>query len=95
MLSDTAIWLIALGFFIPLHYLGPLAVLFLSGTETPELRRRRLRALLVDCTLTIVLAFPVAVFLFGKAPLYAGLLFLIIMSWPYLHLAVVRLRARA
>ncbi len=94
MLSDTAIWLIALGFFLPLHYLGPLAVLHLSGRESPELRRRRTRTLLIDCTLTIVLAFPLAVWLFGKSPRYAGLLFLSMLIWPYAHLALARIGNR-
>ncbi len=92
MPGTLTIWLIALAFFIPMHYLGPLAVLFLTGNESPELRRQRLRALLIDCTLTIVIAFPFAAWLFERSPLYAGLLFLGMMALPYLHL--LRLRRR-
>ena len=92
MPGTLTIWLIALAFFIPMHYLGPVAVLFLTGNESPELRRRRLRALMIDCTLTIVIAFPFAAWLFEHSPLYAGLLFLGMKALPYLHL--LRLRQR-
>ncbi len=90
MVTETLGWFIALGFFAPLHYLGPLAVLFFTGAEGGERRRLLLRKIVLDCTLVLVLLFPLAAWLSGSRPLAGGLLFLALAALPYLRLYWLR-----
>lgn len=85
-MSDTTVWIIALAFYAPIHFLGPALVAFLTGPESPAQRRGLLTGIAVDCTLSMLVAFAVAVPLFGRAPQYAALVLLAAMFVPYLHL---------
>jgi hypothetical protein len=84
--------LIALAFYGPLHYLGPLAVAFLTGAESAAARRRMSRFLIVDCTVSMVVAFGVAVWLFADRLPIAMSVLLASMLVPYLHIALTRRR---
>ncbi len=91
-MDDTTVWLIALAFYAPLHYLGPgLAALF-TGADTPVQRQRLLVRLAADCTLTMIVAFAVAIGLFRAHPGPAMAILLLSMLAPYVHLAIVRWR---
>ena len=92
-MSDITVWLIALGFFAPVHYLGPALVALLSGKEEFEQRRKMLKRIVVDCTVSMAAAFAVAVPLFKIAPQFAALVFLLAMSAPYIHVWAYRRRA--
>lgn len=94
-MSDTTAWIIALAFYAPIHFLGPALVGFLTGEETPAQRRHLLRRVLIDCALSMLAAFAVAVPLFRHAPQYAALVLLAAMCLPYFHLWLHRRRASA
>lgn len=92
-MSDTIAWIIALLFYAPIHYLGPALVIFLSGSGSAPERRKLFRFILIDCTLSMLLAFPLAAFVFGKSPQYAALILLAAMFLPYLHILALRRRS--
>lgn len=56
-------------------------------------RRQWLGSLLVDCILSMLIAFAIAAPLFGRAPQYAALFLLAAMFVPYLHLWLLHRRA--
>ena len=85
-MNDTTVWIIALGFFAPLHYMGPVLVTFLTGSEDSGRRRRLLQRVLIDCTLSMLAGVAIAVWLFRSEPAYAGTVFLLVMAAPYLYL---------
>jgi len=91
-MSDTTAWIIALAFYAPIHFLGPALVGFLTGTETPGQRRLLLTGVFIDCTLSMLAAFALAVPLFKRAPQYAALVLLAAMFMPYLHIWIRRRR---
>jgi threonine/homoserine/homoserine lactone efflux protein len=88
--SDITVWIIALGFFAPIHYLGPGLVVLLSGEESTRQRRQLLRTIAIDCTLSMLIAFGLAIALFQRAPRLAALVFLGAALAPYLHLWLKR-----
>ena len=92
-MGDITIWIIALLFYAPIHYLGPVLVGFLTGDETSEQRRQLLTRIMIDCTLSMALAFAVAVPLFRAIPQYAAAVFLLAMFAPYLRIWSDRKRA--
>jgi hypothetical protein len=85
-MSDTTVWIIALAFYAPIHFLGPALVGFLTGPEPPLQRRRLLVGVFIDCGVSMLAAFAVAVPLFRQAPQYAALILLAAMFVPYLHI---------
>jgi len=89
-MSDISIWIIALGFYAPIHYLGPALVVLLSGGETSARRRLLLRSVAIDCTLSMVMAFAIAILVFPRAPQAAASLFLVAALVPYLHVWLKR-----
>lgn len=92
-MSDITVWIIALAFYAPIHYLGPGLVVFLTGEEAPAERQRLLRGIAIDCTLSMVIAFGIAIALFERVPQLAALTFLLAALVPYLHVWLKR-RAR-
>jgi len=91
-LADPVAWLIALAFYGPLHYLGPLAVAFLTGNESVAARRRMSRLLVIDCTVSMAAAFGLAVWLFADRLPIAMSILLASMAVPYLHILLSRRR---
>ena len=89
-MTDTIAWVIALGFYAPFHYLGPLLVSFLSGNDTPVQRKRLVIRILVDCTLSMLVAFALAIWLFDSDRQLAMLILVVSMCIPYLHIVVMR-----
>lgn len=92
-MSDTTVWIIALAFYAPIHFLGPALVGFLTGPETPSQRRQLLVRIFVDCGVSMLAAFAVAAPLFRQAPQYAALVLLAAMFIPYLHVWIRHRRA--
>jgi hypothetical protein len=72
-MSDTTVWIIGLAFFAPLHYLGPTLAVFLTGAEAPSERATLLRRIVIDCSLSMLLAFALAVWL-ARVSLHAATL---------------------
>lgn len=93
-MTDITAWMIALGFYAPIHYLGPGLVVLLSGSETPGRRKSLLRSIAIDCTLSMALAFGVAILVFPRAPQLAAALFLATALVPYLHIWLKRRASR-
>jgi hypothetical protein len=91
--NDITVWVIAMGFYAPVHYLGPALVALMSGSEESWQRRKLLKRIAVDCTLSMAAAFAIAVPLFKVAPQYAAMVFLLAMAVPYVHIWVYRKRA--
>jgi hypothetical protein len=92
VMSDVTVWIIALGFYAPIHYLGPALVALLSGPEESAARRALVKRIAVDCTLSMAVAFAIAVPLFKIKPQFAALVLLLAMSVPYIHIWVYRKR---
>lgn len=91
-MSDTTVWVIALAFYAPIHFLGPALVGFLTGRETAQQRRQLLSRVFIDCLLSMLAAFALAVPLFKIAPQYAALVLLAAMFAPYLYIWIRRRR---
>lgn len=89
-MTDTIVWFIALSFYAPFHYLGPMLVGFLTGKEAPEQRKRLIKAIAIDCTISMFVAFTIAFWIFQTNLQLAMLILLISMVVPYLHIAIVR-----
>ena len=86
------IWVIAWLFYAPVHYLGPLLVALLSGRETPQARRRLVVAVVVDCSVSMVMAFTVAIWMFSANPQWAMVVLLASLFAPYTHIVFYRRR---
>ena len=89
-MTDTIAWIIAITFYAPFHYLGPLLVSFLTGSETPPYRRRLIITILIDCTLSMLIAFLIAFWLFKTDLQLAIFVLLGSICIPYLHIAAMR-----
>jgi hypothetical protein len=89
-MTDTIAWIIAIMFYAPFHYLGPLLVSFLTGSEAPSYRKRLIITILIDCTLSMLIAFVMAYWLFKTDLQLAMLVLFGSMCIPYLHIAVMR-----
>jgi hypothetical protein len=93
-MSDVTVWLIALAFYAPIHYLGPLLVGVITGTEDAAERKVLLRSVTIDCTLSMALAFSITLVTFRTHLQLAMGVLLLSMIVPYTHLALLRYRRR-
>lgn len=91
-MTEMTVWMIAWLFYMPMHYLGPLLVALLSGRETPQERRRLLKAVVVDCTVSMILAFALAIWLFSLQPRWSMVVLLASLCAPYTHILFYRRR---
>lgn len=89
-MTDTLTWIVAVTFYAPFHYLGPLLVGFLTGKETTFQRKQLIISILVDCSLSMLVGFAVAYWLFKTDLQVAMLVLLLSMCVPYLHIAILR-----
>jgi hypothetical protein len=89
-MTDTIAWIIAIAFYAPFHYLGPLLVSFLTGRETPPHCKRLIISMLIDCTLSMLIVFVAAYWLFKSDLQLAMLILFGSICIPYLHIAVIR-----
>lgn len=85
-MDATIVWLIVALFYAPLHYLLPLLVVVMTGSEEGEARRRRLIATAIDCTASMVIAFAVVIWLAGDRLQVAMIVLLLSMATPYLRI---------
>lgn len=92
-MNDMTAWFIALAFYAPIHFLGPVLVAFLTGPESAPQRRLLINRVVVDCSVSMVAAFALAIPLFGHRPGYAAAVLLLAMTAPYLHLWMRQRRA--
>lgn len=93
-MSDLGAWLIGLAFYAPIHYLGPLLVIVLTGAEDSVTRIRLIKMVAVECTVSMLFAFALAVWLFNDHPRSAISILVTAMFVPYLHVYRARVRTR-
>ena len=84
-MTDATVWLIIAAFYAPLHYGGPVGVVILT-TPTADLRQRLLRYILIECSLSMLLAFALVIWLVENNIGIAMLILLLSMLLPYLSL---------
>jgi hypothetical protein len=85
-MDAAVVWLIIALFYAPLHYLLPMLVVVMTGSEEGEARKRRLVATAIDCTLSMLIAFVVVIWLAGDRLQIAMLVLLLSMATPYLRI---------
>lgn len=85
-MDATIVWLIVALFYAPLHFLLPILVVVMTGREEGEARKRRLVATAIDCTLSMVIAFAVVIWLAAERLQVAMFVLLLSMALPYLRI---------
>jgi hypothetical protein len=85
-MDATVVWLIIALFYAPLHYLLPMLVVVMTGSEEGEARKRRLIATAIDCTASMVIAFVVVIWLAADRLQVAMFVLLLSMATPYLRI---------
>jgi hypothetical protein len=85
-MDATVVWLIIALFYAPLHYLLPMLVVVMTGSEEDEARKRRLIATAIDCTASMVIAFVVVIWLAADRLQVAMFVLLLSMATPYLRI---------
>jgi len=83
-------WAIIALFYAPLHYLVPMLVVFLTGSEEVSALKRRLVSTAIDCTVSMTLAFALVIWLAGERMLLAMGLLLVSIAAPYVRIALHR-----
>ncbi|MGB0713595.1 MAG: hypothetical protein ACPGUC_08560 [Gammaproteobacteria bacterium] len=90
-MSDPIIWVIIVAFYAPLHYMLPTLILFITGNEAPELRKAMIRRAFIDATVSMVLAFALAIGLvLGDHFLWGMIVLFISMFAPYVRIILNR-----
>ncbi|NNJ93044.1 MAG: hypothetical protein HKP55_15315 [Gammaproteobacteria bacterium] len=91
-MDNTIVWIIIAGFYAPLHYMPPVLLVLFKTSE--ENRKPELKGALVDCTISMVLAF-VLVYLVGlENMLLAMMILLAALFLPYIRVIRAALRVR-
>lgn len=95
MMSDTTTWLILAVFYAPVHFLGPALIGFLTGQETSAERRHLVKSVMLDCTISMLVAFAAAIWLARTHLQLAMLVLFLAMFAPYTHIWLYRRRRHA
>lgn len=83
-MNDPVVWLIIALFYAPLHYLGPALLVFVRSDAAQ--RPRLLRLALLDCTLTMLASFALAIWLIGQDRITPAMMALLVSLFlPYVH----------
>lgn len=86
-MDDIVIWIIIAAFYAPLHYLLPVLILFITGSEPEPVRKRLIRNALLDSTVSMVLAFAVVIALVQFDYMSLGMLVLLLsMFVPFVRI---------
>ena len=88
-MDQVITWIIIAAFYAPLHFAGPVGVAILI-TPSAENRQRLVRYMLIDCTLSMLVAFALVISLVTSNLGVAMAILLISMLVPYLLLFVHR-----
>jgi hypothetical protein len=74
-------------FYAPLHFLLPVLVLFITGSESEPVRRRLIRGALVDSAISMAVAFVVVIVLVQLGWMTVAMLILLLsMSVPFVRI---------
>jgi len=91
-MDNTIVWIIIAGFYAPLHYMPPVLLVLFKTSE--DNRKSELKGALIDCTISMVLAF-VLVYLVGlENMLLAMMILLVALFLPYIRVIKAVLRER-
>lgn len=83
-MNDPTTWIIIALFYAPLHYLGPVLLVFVRSDAVH--RRHVLRTALRDCTVTMVISFSLAIWLVNRDSITPAMLILLVsLMLPYAH----------
>ena len=86
-MSDTIVWIIIIAFYAPLHYMLPLLILFITGNESDATRKTLIRRAVIDSTLSMILAFALAILLVSNGLItWAMLVMLLSMPTPFIRI---------
>lgn len=86
-MDDLVVWIIIAAFYAPLHYLLPVLVLFITGRESEQTRRRLIRGAVIDSTLSMLLAFGVVIALVQQGWMSLAMLILLLsMGLPFVRI---------
>ena len=86
-MHDIVVWIIVAAFYAPLHYLLPVMVLFITGEEPEPVRRRLIRGALIDCTVSMLVAFAIVILLVGLGWMLPAMLILLLsIGWPFVRI---------
>jgi hypothetical protein len=84
-MNDAIVWLIIAVFYAPLHFGGPLGVSIIIEQDADR-RRRMVRYMLVDCSLSMLVAFGLVIWLATDNLGAAMAILFLSMLVPYLLL---------
>ena len=83
-MDNLVVWLIIIAFYAPLHYLLPMLLLFITGTESETVRKRLIRRALIDSTLSMIMAFIIVIHLVEQGMMSLAMLVLLLsMGYPF------------
>ncbi|MGB0722195.1 MAG: hypothetical protein ACPGU7_07325 [Gammaproteobacteria bacterium] len=95
-MSDPVVWVIIVAFYAPLHYMLPALILFITGNEAPEVRKTMIRRAVIDATVSMVLAFALAIGLVLGEQFMGGMIVLFLsMLAPYVRIILNRRKMSA
>lgn len=84
-MDEAIVWLIIALFYAPLHYGGPIGVAILTSPSA-RLRQRLVRYMLIECSITMLIAFALVIWQVNDNLGIAMLILLLSMLVPYLSL---------
>ena len=83
-MDNRVVWLIIIAFYAPLHYLLPVLILFITGTESETVRKSLIRRALIDSTLSMIVAFVIVIYLVEQGMMSLAMLILLLsMAYPF------------
>ena len=86
-MDDTIIWIIIIAFYAPLHYLLPVLILFITGNEAEDTRKQLIRRALIDSTISMLVAFAIAIVLVNYDAMSLAMFALLIsMFAPFIRI---------
>ncbi|MGB5453090.1 MAG: hypothetical protein WBM71_00010 [Sedimenticolaceae bacterium] len=86
-MDEIIVWAVIIAFYAPLHYLLPVLILFITGTEPEKARKDLIRRALIDSTLSMVTAFVVVIYFVGQEMMSAAMLILLAsMFYPFIRI---------
>ena len=85
-MDNFIVWAIIALFYAPLHYLVPMLIVFFRNVDDEQLRKKRLIATAIDCTISMSLGFALVIFLAEQNLQTAMIILLLSMFTPYIRL---------
>jgi uncharacterized membrane protein YesL len=87
VVDDPVIWIIIIAFYAPLHFMLPVLFLFIVGGETEAVRKQLIRRALIDASLSMVVAFTLAILLVNYGQVGLAMVALILfMAVPFMRI---------